>query len=297
MRWQRPWVGVVAGFVGSFGAATCDRRETRAEAEACPPCECVCKPETLAASSAPPVSTPPPVVDPGKPLDTSAIKAEAPQLPAPLDPRIADLAELVAGASRKMMHGDGKGCLADLDRVAAIDAKLDARMAVSRGQCEMLVGKCQAGKARVAQWYVDETAMHPERAATTAETIGSMRCRDGDSTDRDRLLRAFYELSDGAYMNKKPAAACKQQLALATKLIPKVPAKNAEDTQISGGAQALFHTAAQCFAHADDCKAAWATYKSLFPGKGLEAIPDPGERDNIVGTSFDSTITRCTGKR
>lgn len=295
MTWRRPWVGVVAGFLGAFGAATCDRRDSRAQAEACPPCECVCKPEPAT----------PPVADPAdKPVDaastttTPIIKPpEPPQLPAPVDPRVADIAELVAIASRKMMHDDGKGCLADLDKVALIDAKLEARMAVTRGQCEMLVGKCQEGKARVARWYVEETNQHPERAAITAESIGAMRCRDGDSTDRDRLLRAFYELSDGAYMNKKPASACREQLEIAKKLIPRVQPRSPEDSQISGGAQALFHTAAVCFAQADDCKTAWATYRALFPAKGLEAIADAAERDKIVGSSFDSSIARCIGKR
>jgi hypothetical protein len=290
MMWQRPRVGVVAGFLGAFGAATCDRRDTHAEAS-CPPCECVCKPE---APPAPPAASTPVVAaqDPAQ-----IVVPPPPELPAAVDTRPVDIAGAIADASRKMMHDDGKGCLADLDRVAALDPKLDARMAVTRGQCEMLVGRCQAGKARVAKWYVDETNMHAERAAITAETIGAMRCRDGDSTDRDRLLRAYFELSDGAYMNKKPAAACKAQLEIARKLIPKVQPSGPEDGQITAGAQALFHTAATCFAHADDCKSAWTTYRALFPGKGQGAIPDPGERDKIVGTSFDTTITRCTGKR
>ena len=54
----------------------------------------------------------------------------------------ADIGELVTTATRKLMHDDGAGCLADLDRVAAIDAKLDLRLAATRGQCEMLSGKC-----------------------------------------------------------------------------------------------------------------------------------------------------------
>lgn len=299
MTWQRPWPLVIAGFLGAFGAATCDRRddssrpsgpERNAEA-ACPPCECVCDPPPAA-----PVAVTP--VTPNAPQDSAQVVIPPPpELPGPQATGAADIAELVATASRKMMHDDGKGCLADLDRLAAVDPKLDARLAVTRGQCEMLVGECQDGKARVARWYVDETAMTPERAGITAETIGSMRCRDGDSTDRDRLLRAYYELSDAAYMNKRPAKVCKDQLAIARKLIPRVQPTGPEDGQISGGAQALFHTAATCFARSDDCKAAWVTYRELFPAAGLGALPDPAERDKIVATSFDSTITRCAGKR
>lgn len=281
--WQRPWVGVVAGFLGAFAAATCDRRDSSADAAVCPPCECVCKPDT-AALSAHAASTPAAVPPP-------------PALPRATDASAAEVAELVATASRKLMHDDGKGCLADLDRIAALDPKFDARLAVTRGQCEMLVGKCQDGKRRVATWHVVETAMTQERADLTAEAIGSMRCRDGDSSDRDRLLRAYYELSDAAYMNKRPAAVCKDNLEIAQRLIPKVQANGPEDSQIAGGAQALFHTAATCFARADDCKRAWSTYRALFPAKGLEALPDPAERDEVVATSFDGAIPRCAGKR
>jgi hypothetical protein len=294
MTARRPrseWTVTVAVFLGALAA--CDRRDTQVEASACPPCECVCnaaEPPPVAAPVVAPVVTPPP--------DSSQLAVPPPPvLPAPINPGAADLAELVATASREMMHDDGEGCLADLDRIAAIDAKLDARMAVTRGQCEMLVGRCQAGKARIAGWYRDEMAMHAERAAITAETIGSMRCRDGDSTDRDRLLRAFYELSDGAYMNKQPSAACKAQLDIARRLIPKVPPSGPEDGQISGGAQALFYTAATCFAHADDCRSARAVYRELFPAKGLAAIADPAERDKVVAASFESTVTRCAGQR
>jgi hypothetical protein len=286
MTWQRPWAGVLAGFLGALAAATCDRRDSHAEAT-CPPCECVCNP---------PPAAPPPAAS--TPQDGAQVAVPPPpELPAPQGTGAVDIAELVATASRKMMHDDGKGCLADLDRLAARDPKLDARLAVTRGQCEMLVGQCQAGKARVARWYIDETAMTPERADLSAESIGSMRCRDGDSTDRDRLLRAYFELSDAAYMNKRPAKVCKDQLAIARKLIPKVKPTGPEDGQISGGAQALFNTAATCFAHSGDCKAAWATYRELFPAAGLDALPDPAERDKIVASAFDSTITRCAGKR
>lgn len=204
-----------------------------------------------------------------------------------------DLGELVASASRKMMHGDGKGCLEDLDKAAALDPKLDARLAVSRGQCEMLVGECQQGKARVAKWYEVETAMTPERAAATAESLASMRCRAGDSTDRDRLLAALYDLSDGAYMNKRDNAFCKQRVEIIRDLLPKVPPKDADDSQIRGGGQALFYTAAACYARAGDCKAAYSIYRELFPASGLSAISDPKQREKVVRDSFESSIERC----
>lgn len=243
----------------------------------CPPCECKCEC----------ADTPAIAVDEGGESDGGTT---------PVSPTAAaagDVGDLVASASRKMMHDDGKGCLADLNAVRKLDPKMDRRLDVTRGQCEMLVGRCQAGKKRIAHWYEVETAMTPERAATTAEQLGSMRCREGDSSDRDALLRALFELSDGAYMNKRSPGWCKARVTTVRKLLPKVPPKDAMDTQISGGGQALFYTAAACYAHAGDCKGAYAIYRDLFPAKGLAAIKDAKQREQMIRDSFNSSIVRC----
>ena len=99
------------------------------------------------------------------------------------------------------MRDDGKGCLEDLDEVRKLDPEMDARLAATRGPCEMLVGRCRAGKQRIAHWYEVEAAMTAERAAAAAEQLGAMRCRKGSSScgqgrrgareDGKRLLRAF----------------------------------------------------------------------------------------------------------
>jgi hypothetical protein len=235
-----------------------------AAAPTCPPCQCTCPQGQVAAGPS----------------------------PAPAGA----LAELVESASRKMMHDDGAGCLADLDRIAAADPKQDRRLAMTRAQCEMLVGQCQTGKQRVARYMVQETAMHPERATQTAESIAAMRCRGGDSSERDRLLRALQELSTGAYMEPFAPTRCRGALDEARALIPKVQPRDADDTQVSGGAQALFNTAANCFARAGDCASAWAAYRDLFPRANLESVKDPAQREKILRQSFDGSIQRCAGK-
>jgi hypothetical protein len=212
-------------------------------------------------------------------------------------PAQSDVSDLVASASRHMHHGDGEACLADLDEVARLDPKMDERLSITRGQCEMLIGKCQEGKRRVAHWYEIETAMTPERAAVTAEQIASMRCKGGDATDRDRLLVALYDLSDGAYMNPREPAFCRERVELARELLPRVTPVGPDDTQITGGGQALFFTAASCFARAGDCEAAFAFYAELFPADGLSAIPDPAERQRLIRQSFDDSVALCSPER
>jgi hypothetical protein len=98
------------------------------------------------------------------------------------------------------------------------------------------------------RWYQEEADMQPDRALVTAEALASMRCSDGDSDDRDRLMRALYDLSDGAFTNRRAPKFCRQALAQARRLIPIVKTRGPDDTTIAGGAQALFHTAASCFA-------------------------------------------------
>lgn len=282
------WVVVVA--LAAVGA--CDVRPQRPE-DACPACECKCNCETPTATPA--------VAGSGV---GSNVGGDAPALAAGpvggpvqvVPPMSGDIAELVTTATRKLMHDDGAGCLADLDRVAAIDAKLDGRLAATRGQCEMLIGQCQVGKERIARWYELEAGMQPDRAMITAEQIGSMRCREGDSSDRDRLLRAYFDLSDGAYMNKRSSEFCRTALATARELIPRVKPRAPDDGQITGGAQALFHTAAQCFARAGDCKLAWTTYSTLFPQTATTpeaAAMMPG----IIKESYDSSILFCGAKQ
>jgi hypothetical protein len=204
-----------------------------------------------------------------------------------------DLGELVASASRKMMHDDGGGCLADLEKIAALDPGLAKRLAVTRGQCEMLVGKCAEGKKRVAEWYRDETNLSQERADAVAESLASMRCRGGDSTSRDELLRAFHELTDGAYMNQKEPSFCRERLATILRLVPQVKPRDADDQQVISAPKALFFTAASCFARAGDCGGSWQAYRDNYPKAGLSAFKDPKQKQDFIKSSFRSTVERC----
>jgi hypothetical protein len=235
----------------------------------CPPCECVCNCDGQGSGG------------------TSGPDIVIGQVGA------SDLGELAASANRKLMHGDGKGCLADLDRIAALDPKLDAQLLMVRAQCRMAVGECQAGKQQIAGYYERELAMTRERAEQTAESIASMHCQGGDASERDRLLAAYFDLTDGAYLNKRDVGFCKDRVAIIEELAPRVPPRDVEDAQISGGRQALFHTGAMCFARAGDCKAAYAHYRRYFPREGLDAIADPGTRESVVRDAFDSSIALC----
>ncbi len=309
-------------FLFALVAGACTPRPEAVTEQSCPPCECRCNGESSGGATPADSGGAANLNDPGSPANPVDPDGSAPLVSpfpasgagsladpvgAAVDPGVPvvaggrapdgrDIGELVGDASRKMMHDDGKGCLADLDLAAKLDPKLAPRLEATRGQCEMLVGLCQEGKARVARWYETESNMHPERAMITAESLASMRCRGGNSSDRDRLLRAYFELSQGAYVEPFAPERCEEHLATARALIPKVKPRDVDDGQITGGAQALFHTAAQCFAKAGECKRARVVYRELFPPESLRSIGDAATRERIVRESFDSSIERCKGK-
>lgn len=263
--------------VGLLSLSTaCDRQDGASKSGPCAPCECVCDCGEADVTAGP-----------GGRTDAG------PRTDAPNETGRTELSGLVASANRKMMHGDGPGCLADLDHVKALDPTLEGQLAITRAQCEMASGECQKGKERIIEWYMREQAFTRDFAERTTESIASMRCRGGDASERDRLLAALFDLSDGAYMNKRDSKFCRDRVAIVEDLAAKVKPRNAEDTQITGGLQALFHTSAMCFARAEDCSTAYAYYRRLFPREALDAMQDPQMRETMVRDSFDSSIVLC----
>lgn len=216
-----------------------------------------------------------------------------PVIAGPVTPSAGELAELMASVNRKMVHDDGKGCLAELARVEAIDPRLAKTMVVVRAQCEMLVGRCELGKRMIADYYRDQAGFGETMAIRSAESIAAMRCRGGDISERDQLLQALWELSDGAYMNERSARSCLDNIAKVRRLGPRVQPRDPEDSQVRGGQQALFHTGAACLARAGDCGAAWRVYWDNFPAGSLDSVPEAAQRRTIVEESFRSSIERC----
>jgi hypothetical protein len=154
----------------------------------------------------------------------------------------------------------------------------------------MLAGRCQAGKQALTDYYVREMNMNPDLARTSVESIASLRCRGGDETDRDRLLRALRELVDGAYISTR--SDCTANLKLVKELLPRVPPNGPDDTQITASPKALFHTGAACLARAGDCKAAFQVYRDEFPSAGMSKLPE-AERRAVIEKSFRAGIERC----
>lgn len=242
------------------------------QAAACPACVCEC-----------PQTTPGSPGSPGSPVAVAGPTSE-------------EIQESIRALSRKMNHGDGKGCLAGLDQLKARAPSTEATLVYLRAQCEMLDGNCQAGKQRLVTHMRVETNTHVDRATATAEAMAAMYCRGGDATDRDRLLGALQELVTAAYSETRTPEQCRATVATIRTLIPKVKPRDVDDHQIANADKSLYATAPGCFARAGDCASAWQLHRELFPQENLKNV-DSKVRADVLASTFDSLVPRCKGKR
>ncbi len=202
------------------------------------------------------------------------------------------VAALALSALARLAHHDGPGCLADLDALAAQVPDLAESYAVVRAQCTMEAGRCAEGKAMAAAWYVRYGGMSEEGARQVATNLAALHCRGGDASPAERLRTAFFDLSRAAYLDPRGPAHCESLLALIDDLLPRLAEAEREDPAIEGGAAALFHTGAACFARAGACDRARAVYRARFPRP--DGVP-ADVLDRQIETSFEASFPDCRG--
>lgn len=212
--------------------------------------------------------------------------------------RVIEAGELIDSAMRKLNKDDGAGCLADLDRAHALDAKTEARAAMTRAMCEMAAGKCQAGKQRAETWYRENSRLAPELVAKSVEGVASMYCREGDMNPRDLVLQSVFELSQGAYTTTKDPAYCSARIATIRKLAPQVAPRDSRDDQIKNALVVACTAGPTCLGRAGDCAAAWKAFQQADCPvmQGLSSIADPAVRNKATADSFESVVADCKGK-
>ena len=256
--------------------AACDNgRGPRSTTPPCPPCQCNC---TGTTANTPNNNTPgTPTPGPGTPVAQPGSDDQA--------------TLLLTSANRKFAHKDGRGCLADLDRLTALRPAYASSTATTRAFCEMLAGQCKAGKARLDRYWREEQNMHPDRAATTTDTMAAMYCRGGDSTERDRLLGALLDLSMGM-SETHTLAQCEASYATIRQLKDRVKPSGPDDHQLLNLDNNLYASAPHCFARAGDCKRAKAVLVENYPPERLAQIK-PEQRSMVLQTTFESLVPRC----
>lgn len=209
--------------------------------------------------------------------------------------------EYMSAAQEKARAKDGKGCISELDKFDKIDAKNQSTSpkspySMTRGQCLMLAGKCDAGKQLLRKYSENFMAQSgPEQIDRTIEAYTTMWCQ-GKLSDRDTLLQALKVLQDGAYMTKLKPKECTDAFATVKKLAPKVKPKDDEDSQVEHGPKNAYMTVATCLGRAGDCDQAWKVFKAEYPKQYTEGIKDEKQKETIMRSNFESSARKCQEK-
>ncbi len=98
-----------------------------------------------------------------------------------------DATQLLTRAAEALIRYDGKQCLADLDRAAALDPSTVDASERSRALCEMIAGRCEQGSARLRRFTHHAQPELDADAMVSAAQQGY--CSPGSGDTKDRLSR------------------------------------------------------------------------------------------------------------
>jgi hypothetical protein len=214
-------------------------------------------------------------------------------------------AEHAEAARAKANSRDGRGCLAELDQHDQLDPRpegmsttIGSAYSTTRGQCLMLAGQCAAGKVMFRRSLEKNAGaqLGPEQLDKSADAYASMNCQGGSMSPRDSLLKALFELQQGAYMQKKTTAACDAAYQTAKKLVPTVKPNDDDDTQVKMAGASLRTTAPACFAKAGDCDAAWSSWKEAWKLDPALSEKSRNLNDDALRRGFEAVVSKCKGK-
>ena len=268
--WGRGLVVAVALAMGCTASSAAS-----APSRSCPPCECEC--DCRNESNGP----------------TGSSTAMTPS-------GGADVAALVRSATKKARARDGAGCLQDLDRAVKADPAMQETLLHMRGQCLMLVGRCEEGQRVARRGFQTSMGieMDAERLDEMVESYAAMFCT-GKVDDRMAVLRAPSNLQNAAYMAAKTPEYCRQQENAVRRHGARVKPKNNQDHRIRNLEQQLFALAPACYARAGDCTASYAAFKRLLPRESAAAFArmPAADRERTQRETFESMVERCAPSR
>jgi hypothetical protein len=213
--------------------------------------------------------------------------------------------EHASAARQKANSKDGPGCLSELEQHDKLDPRPEglstnsaSAYAMTRAQCIMLSGQCDAGKVayRRALEKSSGAQMAAEQLDRSTDAMGMMFCQGASMKPRDQLLKALFDLNQGAYMTKKTVAACDAAYQTAKGLVPAVKPTGDDDDQVKNAGAALRTTAPSCFAKAGDCTAAWNAYKEAWRLDPNLPPQSHNLNDDALRRGFETIIRACKDK-
>ena len=206
-------------------------------------------------------------------------------------------------AKLKQQSGDGKGCLAELDahdalEPTAVSTDPKNKLAVPRGVCLMMSGKCDAGKGlmRKALAVRHEEQYGAEHVDNMVAAYVGEHCQGGNMSDKDALLRAVSAMRKAAMVSKESVAYCDEHLGTIERLRDKVDLDSSP--QFKNLNTQLEYNAPQCYARAGDCTKAFEQFKvqTLRNRGDLYKNQDAKQRETTLRTAFEGVVAVCKGK-
>ncbi len=222
--------------------------------------------------------------------------------------------EHMNSAQEKLKAKDGNGCLAELDAHDKLDSRPSAQStnykayyyAITRAQCLMLAGKCDAGKELYRKTYDAQYAgsSSPEAIDMHVEGATASFCQGGKLGDRDTMIKARTELMSGAYTKKIEVKACLADIDIVDKLRAKVKPKDTSDVMVSDPLTAMYTAGTACLANAGDCDAAYKNFKKWSPEICKERMTAANQPITMCDKtdptsekmSFEMQNQKCKGK-
>jgi len=198
---------------------------------------------------------------------------------------------------------DGKGCLAELDEHDKLDPSALSTSqgaflpGTTRGQCLMLSGQCEAGKALWRKAYTTQygAQITPTAADTITDNMAGQYCQGGKLSEKDQFATAKTELSQGSSTDPalvKTTAQCQKSLDTYLALYKKTTGCADGDANCRMALMEVSATGPGCFAKAGDCQASYKAFQSINAAKsGPDKAPDSMRR-----AMFEATIPACKGK-
>ena len=206
-------------------------------------------------------------------------------------------AEHMSSATAKMNAHDGKGCIAELDahdkldpRPSGMSTNPKAWASQMRGQCLMLSGQCDVGKAFFRKAFEGTTGQAPEVVDSAVDLMVRTNCQ-GKMTPRDELLQASTAINTGGFQ-KTDAASCAKNYATLQRLASVVKPKDEEDYLVKSAIVpgTWLSPVPRCFAKADDCATAFKVFSQLYLAQ------NPTFTTDTVKASFAAMVPLCKGK-
>jgi hypothetical protein len=213
----------------------------------------------------------------------------------------AEAREHYQSAQTKLRAGDGKGCLAELDKHDELDpghpsTEPSSGLGLERPECLMLAGQCDAGKA-LARRYIEQRG--PGKYTSTDAEVDSLvgkYCR-GRMSKRDELLAALNRIVEGSMRGGVQAKECAKAYSTAKRLLRSVKPKSPRDIPIATAGGAVHQWAASCAARAHDCKTAYRLFKDGFqPTPAYSRLKTAQARERYIRTGFRNSIGAVTGQ-